>query len=413
MDIERLSRRYGLSEERLSESGLTWDDLHDVEEDYARIKGGLDSVGSYVVDALLKCPKVHSIKYRLKDTEHVLEKIVRKRGEDKARVITVENYRSEITDLVGIRALHLFKDDWLAVHDYIKETWELTERPLAYVRAGDSEKIIEFYKQNDCEVREHRFGYRSVHYLISSNPDRERYIVEIQARTVFEEAWGEIDHVMSYPYTQDNELLLRLSSILNRLAANADELGSYMRYLKSRTDLMQEEYAETIDEKNLLISELQKKIDRLEIDASQKAALTSDLVALGRNRSNEAQVKGEYPFLEHLMDSDLIKGISERIERVMQSEEFDDFTLTEEDLRLLTNAQRDLLKMLDNPAEIRRVLASSPLHHRLPALMEPTSGEKDSKPAPGDITDNDDGGVAGGGETGKPVDDPTVDGSTE
>ena len=373
MDKEHLSRTYGITDERLATAGLSWDELSEIERSYATIQGGLESVGSYVVDALLKCPKVHSIKYRLKESDHLLEKIVRKRNDDETRVITAKNYRNEITDLIGIRALHLFKEDWLSVHDYIKETWELSESPVAYVRSGDSEKIIEYYRQNGCEVREHRFGYRSVHYLISSSPDRERYVIEIQARTVFEEAWGEIDHVMSYPYTQDNELLVRLSSILNRLAANADELGSYMRYLKARTDLMQTEYAQTIGKKNQLISDLQKKIDRLEIDASQKEAITSDLVALGENRSDAARFEEQYPWLEHLMESDLFRGISERIERVMQSHEFDDFTLSDGDLEMLSNAQRELVKMLDNPEDVRKVLANAPLQRRLQMLEDRSS----------------------------------------
>jgi len=390
MNKNRLHRRYGLTDERLQEAGLTWDDLDALEADYARIRSGLESVGSYVVDALLKCPKVHSIKYRLKESDHLLEKVVRKRLENPDRTITVDNYRDEITDLVGIRALHLFKEDWLAVHRYIRDTWDLADRPLAYVRSGDSEKIIQFYKENDCEVREHRFGYRSVHYLITSSPDRERYTLEIQARTVFEEAWGEIDHVISYPYTQDNELLVRLSSILNRLSANADELGSYMRYLKSRTDLMQDEYAKTIGEKNALITELQKKIDRLEIDASQKEALTSDLVALGKNRSNEARMQEKFPWLEHLVESDLFRGLSERLERVMHSEEFRDLTLSDADLELLTHAQQDLMKMLDDPEEVRKVLAAAPLQTRLRELAAPARDSGD-----GDHGVGDDGGVAG------------------
>ena len=370
MDKDHLFYTYGISGERLAAAGLSWEGLEKIEEGYEKIRGGLESVGSYVVATLLKCPKVHSIKYRLKDKDHLLEKILRKREENNERIITVDNYRDEITDLVGIRALHLFKEDWQTVHGYIKDTWELVEQPTAYVRSGDSEKIIEFYKKNDCKVQEHRFGYRSVHYLISSSPDRERYRIEIQARTVFEEAWGEIDHVISYPYAQDNELLVRLSSILNRLAANADELGSYMRYLKTRTDSMQDEYTRTISEKNQLIGELQKKIDRLEIDASQKEALTSDLTALGKNQFNEVRVQEEYPWLDHLMESDLFQKLSRRIEKVMRSDEMKNLQFSEEDLRLLSNAQLDLLKMLNTPEDIRRVLESAPLPQQLKALED-------------------------------------------
>ncbi|TFH05307.1 MAG: hypothetical protein E4H09_02215 [Spirochaetales bacterium] len=381
MDKTDLLHKYGISEDRFRESGVEWDDLRSIEEDYAAIRSGLESVGRYVVDALLKCPKVHSIKYRLKDAEHLVEKIIRKRLENPQRIITPDNYREQITDLVGIRALHLFKEDWLAVHTYIKDTWELSEPPLAYVRSGDSEKILDFYRQNDCEVREHRHGYRSVHYLISSSPDRERHTIEIQARTVFEEAWGEIDHVISYPYTQDNELLVRLSSVLNRLSANADELGSYMRYLKNQTDRMETEYGQTIQAKNLLISELQNKINMLEIDAGQKEALTSDLMALGKNRSDEVQLQGQYPWLEDLMESDLFKGLSERMERIMRSDEFRNVTLTEDDLQLLSKAQQDLLKIINNPDDMRRVLETAPLNapvrqiEQEPAL--PTPKKKD------------------------------------
>ena len=377
MDRNRLFYTYGISDDRLAKAGLSWDELEQIDADYGRLRGGLESVGGYVVDALLKCPTVHSIKYRLKESDHLLEKILRKREEDGDRIITVDNYRTEISDLVGIRALHLFKEDWQSVHGYINGTWELAERPVAYVRSGDSEKIIEFYKQNGCDVKEHRFGYRSVHYLISSSPDRERYLIEIQARTVFEEAWGEIDHVISYPYARDNELLVRLSSILNRLAANADELGSYMRYLKNRTDSMQNEYTRTISEKNQLIAELQKKIDRLEIDSTQKEALTSDLAALGQNKYNEVRVQEEYPWLDHLMESDLFQRLSQRIEKVMHSEEFGNMQFSEEDLKLLSNAQLDLLKMLNSPEDIKRVLESAPLPPHLKALEDQRDSSSD------------------------------------
>ena len=372
MDKDTLRATFGITEARLSDAQMTWDDLEEIERRYAAIRGGLESVGRYVVDSLLRCPTVHSIKYRLKDSDHLLEKVVRKRAERPDRKICADNYRDEITDLVGIRALHLFKEDWLSVHTYIKEMWELSEQPIAYVRSGDPEKITEFYRQNGCEVREHRFGYRSVHYLISSSPDRERYLVEIQARTVFEEAWGEIDHVISYPYAQDNELLVRLSSILNRLSANADELGSYMRYLKNRTDHMQNEYAAAIGTKNRLIADLQSKIDQLEIGAAQKASITSDLVALGQNRTNEARFDEHYPWLEHLMESDLFRGITERVEKVMQAEGFQPIELSDQDIEMLTNAQRELVKMLDSSDDVRKVLEHAPIHQRLRMLEDAT-----------------------------------------
>jgi hypothetical protein len=273
--------------------------------------------------------------------------------------------------LVGIRALHLFKEDWSAVHNYIRSTWDLAEKPIAYVRAGDSEKILEYYRQNDCTVREHGHGYRSVHYLIESRPDRETYTIEIQARTVFEEGWGEIDHVISYPYDQENELLVRLSSILNRLAANADELGSYMRYLKAKTDRTEQEYTRTIAEKNRLIADLKEKVSRLEIDAGQKQEITSTLARLGDSRRDQARIEEEYPWLEHFMESNLFKGITDRVNRIVSSPEFEDLEVSESDVELLMNAQRDLIRLIDNPKEVERVLRRHPLRDKLLQITGP------------------------------------------
>lgn len=341
--------RYNLDESALTEAGLTWDELRAIDEAYLRLKPELESVGRYVVDALLKCSDVHSITFRLKDNEHLLEKVVRKKRQDRNRIITVDTFRDEITDLVGIRALHLFKEDWISVHRYIRDTWKLVEPPLAYVRAGDSETIVDYYRQNDCEVQEHPFGYRSVHYIIESCPNRQCYQVEVQVRTVFEEAWGEIDHVVRYPYDTENELLVRLSSILNRLSANADELGSYMRYLKRKTDIMEQRYADTVRERNETIATLRAKIERLEVDGAVKESLSADLSEITKDRTDEMKFDEEYPWLDHFFESDLFKGIADRVGNIINSPDFNAINLTEKDMHLLSNARGDLIRLMQNP----------------------------------------------------------------
>ncbi len=341
--------RYNLTEESLASLDLTWEGLTAMDDAYSAIKPELESVGRYVVDALLKCRDVHSITFRLKDNEHLLEKVVRKRRQDPDRLIDVKTFRNEVTDLVGIRALHLFKEDWLPVHEYIRDTWRLMEKPLAYVRAGDSDTIIDYYRENDCEVREHPFGYRSVHYGIESCPNLHCYQVEIQVRTVFEEAWGEIDHVVRYPYDTENDLLVRLSSILNRLSANADELGSYMRYLKRKTDLTEKRYADTLRERNETVTSLQEKIDRLEVDTATKAELSTGLTEITRDRSEELTLREEFPALGRFFESDLFQGIAERVESIISSPEFSTIDLSGADMAMLSRAKTDLVRLLKNP----------------------------------------------------------------
>ena len=51
--------------------------------------------------------------------------------------ISVETYKKIVTDLIGIRVLHLFKDDWRGIHEDIMNLWEIRETPQINIRRGD------------------------------------------------------------------------------------------------------------------------------------------------------------------------------------------------------------------------------------------------------------------------------------
>ena len=55
---------------------------------------------------------------------------------------------------------------------------------------------------------------------------------EMQVRTVFEEAWSEIDHIIRYPYDVNNPILNEYLSIFNRIVGSADEMGTFIKNLK-------------------------------------------------------------------------------------------------------------------------------------------------------------------------------------
>ena len=78
----------------------------------------------------------------------MIEKIIRKRLSGFETEITCDNYTQYITDLIGVRVLHLFKEDWTKIHTYLKEHWEFAEEPTAYFRHGDSDRILKFYQEN-------------------------------------------------------------------------------------------------------------------------------------------------------------------------------------------------------------------------------------------------------------------------
>lgn len=126
---------------------MTWEELEQIAEDFERKRNGyLNTVKKYA-EVLQKCLGVHSLSYRVKDTKHLIEKIIRKNSKylKAGNVLSLNNYEQEITDLMGIRILLLFKEDWLDVHNYLMEMYKtvLLEAPFAYVREGDDTRLYE------------------------------------------------------------------------------------------------------------------------------------------------------------------------------------------------------------------------------------------------------------------------------
>ncbi len=267
--MEKFLKKYNIPLEDFEKTGLVWDGLMTIKEDFNTYRLELEPPAKYLIERFHKANNVHSVRYRIKDSEHLIAKIIRKKISEPTREITIENYKTELTDLIGLRILHLFKDDWIQIHNFITNSWELHEKPIAYHREGDSSEYINHFKKNDCDVKVHPFGYRSVHYLLKTQPSKELYVAEIQVRTIFEEAWSEIDHSVRYPYDMDNKLLSQFLVILNRLAGSSDEMGSYVKYLKRELSEREAKHQKLVEEKNDIIDELRSKISKLEIEPKE------------------------------------------------------------------------------------------------------------------------------------------------
>lgn len=269
--------KYSISTETYNKAGYSWAELTDIYTDYQQRYDELDRAAQPLFSTLIKMDKVHSVRYRIKDPEHVIEKIIRKKAKQPKRVITKENYYKEFTDLIGLRAIHLFKDEWLAIHQAITDKWHQKEKPTYYYRAGDRIATNEEYKKIGCKPALHPRHYRSVHYIIKTNPTKQEYFAEIQVRTLFEEGWSEIDHKVGYPYSADDPTLNDFLGILNRLAGSADEMATFIRNLKPlMTQLVQ---AET--ESSRQVEEVKSDIDNsdaLSTEEKQKLSKQVDLI---------------------------------------------------------------------------------------------------------------------------------------
>jgi len=236
LNKEEFFKTFDISEDYFISTGLDWDILNEIYADYCKIVPLLEKEAEHIVSKLIDVPLVHSVRRRVKEPSHLIEKIIRKGKKYHDLNINVTNYIKIVTDLIGIRVLHLFKDDWINLHKNITDIWETKEIPQLNVRHGDynMNSLKEQLKDIDCEIIIREYGYRSVHYLIGAHisKDKETFI-EIQARTVFEEAWSEIDHIIRYPYDKDNPILAEYLAIFNRIAGSADEMGMFIKKLKA------------------------------------------------------------------------------------------------------------------------------------------------------------------------------------
>ncbi|CAM4378113.1 RelA/SpoT domain-containing protein [Paenibacillus phoenicis] len=167
---------------------------------------------------------IHSLKYRLKDEDHLRDKLARKR--EQGRIITPETLFAEVTDLAGVRVLHLYQDQFEIIHKKILEKveskdWVFAESPKAYT--WDPEAKSYFEKLNiSCYQKESY--YTSIHYLVKPREDSP-LTCEIQVRTLFEEVWGEIDHTINYPHQTESIACREQIRVLSKLVSTGTRLA--------------------------------------------------------------------------------------------------------------------------------------------------------------------------------------------
>lgn len=209
--------------------GIDPDSLVAIYNDFLTRKDELNAISHITANTLLQAPGAQAIRYRIKDPLHLLRKVIRKKAEYPERIIDHRSYLDWINDLVGIRVLYLYKESWRSLGQYIEEVWPLKRPPVAYIHESDTGMLVEELAKEGCILRRHPLGYRAVHYVISTQPHRQRYFVEIQLRTLFEEGWSEIDHTVRYPDRACNGFARDLLAVLNRLTGNADDIATLIK----------------------------------------------------------------------------------------------------------------------------------------------------------------------------------------
>lgn len=172
---------------------------------------------------------VHSLRSRLKDPGHLLDKLTRKlaKSQDEGLEFDIDrdNLLVRINDLVGVRVLHLYTRQIQEIDAALREVfqeaqYELLEGPFA--RSWDDESR-QFFRGCQIETQDSPSMYTSVHYVIGS-ASRTKITAEIQVRTLAEEVWGEVDHSINYPHKTESVACAEQLKVLARVTSSASRL---------------------------------------------------------------------------------------------------------------------------------------------------------------------------------------------
>ena len=232
---------------------------HDIYTDYKSYREELEQVRKNFLEIIDTFPGVHLQTSRVKTLDSLLEKVITKRhqhlldAENLYSDINGGNYKDILTDLVGIRLIISYRGKWIDLHNTIVERFPyiedktlykpnrfiphlstgkgiIAEIPVVYYAYNDD---IKAYEQTGIRAELREDGYRSIHYIISY----QHTYIEIQVRTIYDEAWSDCDHLYVYKHEENKShtALKELSGILCNLTNVSNELGDKM------CDIFQEE----------------------------------------------------------------------------------------------------------------------------------------------------------------------------
>lgn len=263
-DKKTFINSYPTVDDIIQKNNINFDDLEMIYNDYNQYKTSYENQANFIANILRAHKMVHSVKSRTKEPMRLIEKIVRKTVDRREKYgkefsFTENNYKEEINDLIGIRVIHIFKEQWRDIHEFIINTWKVIEI-TANVRDGDNTEV---FKELDIEVRSRASGYRSVHYLVELNfTHKETTIAEIQVRTIFEEGYGEIDHLLRYSHEDIPDIIKSNLLLFNRIIGSADEMASLITTLNNELVEKNNKYQNVIRAQNLEIERLKKEAEK-------------------------------------------------------------------------------------------------------------------------------------------------------
>ena len=249
-------------------------------EDYQNYKAYLEDVKVKLIKIIDTFPGVHLQTSRVKSLDSLLVKIISKRHQhllDKDNLyssLNADNYKDILTDLIGMRLIINYRGKWNVLHKAIIDRFPhlqngkgiIAEMPVAYYAYGDN---VDMYKEVGIRTQIRNDGYRSIHYVISFL----HTYIEIQVRTIYDEAWSDCDHLYVYKHEENRShaALKELSQILCSLTNSSNDLGEVMRIIYEDQLIEEKDGIYSADETVLL--QIENVFDKIRATQTQMGEL--------------------------------------------------------------------------------------------------------------------------------------------
>jgi ppGpp synthetase/RelA/SpoT-type nucleotidyltranferase len=189
----------------------------------------LDTLKIHVETSKNLAALTHSVKWRVKDPDHLRAKLIRKGLQAKSLgqsfPYTLENLFRKINDLAGFRILHLHTKQIKEINNELQaifdeQRWVKLEGPEARTWDDESRK---YFDDIGVKTENSETMYTSVHYVVQANTKSE-ITCEIQVRTLMEEVWGEVDHTINYPEKSKSLSCREQIKVLARVTSSCSRL---------------------------------------------------------------------------------------------------------------------------------------------------------------------------------------------
>ena len=159
---------------------------------------------------------IETIKTRLKSTESIIKKLVRRNFP-----LTVDSIEANLNDIAGVRVVCSFLEDIYLLADCL-----LQQNDVKLIQVKD---YIKNPKPN---------GYRSLHLIIEIpiflKDEKKDMRVEVQLRTIAMDFWASLDHKLSYKKDIPEEEAKLLRQELLECAQISADLDVRMGEIKNR-----------------------------------------------------------------------------------------------------------------------------------------------------------------------------------